>query len=75
MTQNARYDVERVKESLWVVVDKARQGTTVGRAADEICARMVASLMNDVLHLGKRIVGPTEPHRVQGAFQAPQAAD
>ena len=45
MSFDDRYAIERVKDRLWVVIDRVRQGRPVGRAADEAGAVRIASLL------------------------------
>ena len=45
MPQEFRYSIERVKDSLWIVVDKARQGSPIGRSGDERGARKIVALL------------------------------
>ena len=45
MSAETRYVIERVKDRLWVVIDKAREGRHIGRASDEIGAHKIASLI------------------------------
>ena len=54
MSREDRYSIERVKDKMWLVVDKARQGRAVGRAANEDGARVIASLLVRV----RRSAGP-----------------
>ena len=41
-----RYAIERVKDRLWVVIDKTREGPPIGRSGDETGARMIVSLLS-----------------------------
>jgi hypothetical protein len=45
MSAETRYSIERVKDRLWVVVDKAREGRRIGRASDETGAHTIVSLL------------------------------
>jgi hypothetical protein len=45
-----RYAVERVKDRLWVVIDKARQGPPVGWSASEAGARDILALLDRIRH-------------------------
>ena len=45
MSRDDRYSVERVKDRLWVVVDRTRQGRPVSRSSDEDGARRIVSLL------------------------------
>ncbi len=45
MSAETRYVIERVKDRLWVVIDKAREGRHIGRASDETGAHKIASLI------------------------------
>lgn len=46
MPAEERYSIQRVKDRVWVILDKTRQGgPPIGRAADENGARTIASLL------------------------------
>ncbi len=43
-----RYSVERVKDRLWVVIDKARPERPVGWSANEVGARNIVGLLDRI---------------------------
>ena len=67
MSSENRYSVERVKDRLWVVVDRARNGAPIGRSADEAGARRIASLL-------ARLRSVTGRGDVMAGAPSPQAA-
>ena len=40
--------MERVKDRLWIVVDRTRQGPPIGRSGNENGALMIMSLLNRI---------------------------
>ena len=58
MPADDRYSIERLNGS-WIVVDKARNGTPVGRAGDEDGARVIMALLD-------RIGGSSRPTQEGG---------
>lgn len=60
-----RYAIERVKDRLWAVIEKGRQGPPIGWSASEAGARNIMSLL-------QRMRSATR--RNPGAAGDPQAA-
>jgi hypothetical protein len=48
-----RYSIERVKDRMWVVNDKTRQGQPVGGSSNENGARTIVSLLSRIGHRTK----------------------